>query len=94
LGYYKDFISASLATVSEALEEKLRFRHTLLRARNEIAHAEEPFLWEPFQQCMSVPGRRLKSLSDSRQTMEPYARQVRAMIKTLVPRYEPYRRMD
>jgi nucleoside-diphosphate-sugar epimerase len=94
LAYYKDLVSASLATISEELEERLRFRYTLRSVRQQLALAAQPLLWEPFDQRISVPGRRLKSLTDSRQTMEPHAQKVRAMIHTLTPRYAQRRPLN
>ena len=83
VNYYRDLVSASLATFSEKFEAKLRFRRALFIAKHELAYATDPSYLEPFQQRTLVPGKRLLSLSDSRLGMEPYAKQVREMITNL-----------
>lgn len=87
--HYRDLVSAFLSAYSDDLEAKLRFRRTVSRVNQELTRAGQQSNWEPFQQRVPVPpGRRLLSLSDSRQSMEPYAKQVREMINTLAPEYE------
>jgi len=93
VNHYKDLVSAVLSVFSEDIEAKLRFRHLLSKVNAEVARSGEQFIVEPFQQRVVVPGRRLQSLSDSRQTMEPYAKKVREMISTLAPKYEKHARL-
>ena len=84
--FYKDLISAVLSTLSEDLEKKYRHQYSVKQAKNEISIMSRVSYWEPVNQHLPMPGQRLTSLSNSKETMQPFVNQVREWLSDLVPK--------
>jgi nucleoside-diphosphate-sugar epimerase len=79
---YKEVVGAYLAAVHPGWGEKMRATYLSWRAAAEIAAGREVGLLRPYPADGSrFPGRRLRSVSDSRITMRPYAEQVRTTVE-------------
>lgn len=78
----KDVIASYLTATSPAIENQFRAVYHTRNAAREIAAGRRESQYRPYGNNHSVfPGQRLGSLSDSRITMEPYAQQVREILK-------------
>ena len=78
----KDIIASYLTAASPAIENQFRAVYHTRNATREIAAGRRDSQYRPYGNNHSVfPGQRLGSLSDSRVTMEPFAQQVRQLLK-------------
>lgn len=78
----KDVIASYVTAAAPAIENQFRAVYHTRNAAREIAAGQAASQYRPYGNNHSVfPGQRLASLSDSRVTMEPYARQVRDVLR-------------
>lgn len=81
----KDVIASYVTAAAPAIENQFRAVYHSRNAAREIATGTRQNQYRPYGNNHSVfPGRRLASLSDSRITMEPYARKVREVLKRVL----------
>ena len=78
----KDVIASYLTAAMPAVENRLRAVYHTRNAAREIAAGARESQYRPYGNNHTVfPGQRLRSLSDSRVTMEPYASRVREILR-------------
>ena len=78
----KDVIASYLTAATPAIENQFRAVYHTRNAAREIAAGERGHQYRPYGNNHTVfPGQRLRSLSDSRVTMEPYAGRVREIMR-------------
>ena len=78
----KDVIASYLTAATPAIENQFRAVYHTRNAAREIAAGERGHHYRPYGNNHTVfPGQRLRSLSDSRVTMEPYAGRVREILR-------------
>lgn len=74
-------LSGALATRLPRLERRLKARYQITSAAVATADNDQEGQYRPYGSNHTVfPGRRLRSLSDSRQTMEPAAHRIRLLL--------------
>lgn len=76
----REIMDDLLSTYMPGLAQRWRAKYYVQRARTELA-AGDAFAWRPVEQDFDAPGPRMRSISDSRLTMQDAAQAVEALIQ-------------